>query len=136
MKDLIKKYLPKTYYADRNSEERIKLFVEHWRRLVKVNQELEQKIDSFLLEAKVSGDFGEQEYEPYFGWCDVEGCENEGCSGGNAWRDMGYWTVCYKHADDYRKNKPMPKMKQKAIDRENSRDKITGYLPSVSQNSR
>ena len=30
--------------------------------------------------------------EPYFGWCDVERCENEGCSGGMAWRDTGYWT--------------------------------------------
>ena|SRR5690554_4433482 len=62
--DLIKKYLPKTYYADRNSEERIKLFAEHWRRLVKVNQELEQKIDSFLLEAKVKPAKGGQITRP------------------------------------------------------------------------
>ena len=73
---------------------------------------------------------GGEEYEPYFGWCDVDRCENEGCSGGNAWRDTGYWTVCIKHADDYRRGKQQPKMKQKAIYRENRRDKKTGYLPN------
>ncbi len=50
--DLIKKILPKTYYADRGSEERIKLFVEHWRRLVKVNQELEEKVSRVELPVK------------------------------------------------------------------------------------
>ena len=25
--------------------------------------------------------------EPYFGWCNVEGCKNEGCSGGMALYD-------------------------------------------------
>jgi hypothetical protein len=60
--------------------------------------------------------------EPYFGWCNVKGCENEGCSGGSAWRESGYWTVCYKHADDYRNGKPQPPMKKAAIDREASRD--------------
>ena len=98
----------------------------HW--INKRLKELKEELQAIQVQAKVSDDSGEQEYEPYFGWCDVEGCENEGCSGGNAWGDMGYWTVCYKHADDYRKNKPMPKMKQKAIDRENSRDKTTGCL--------
>lgn len=63
-----------------------------------------------------SGDNG-----PYFGWCNVDGCEREGCSGGNAWRETGYWTVCHKHADEYRAGKPQPKMKQKYIDREKSR---------------
>ena len=70
-----------------------------------------------------------EHYEPYFGWCDVDGCPEEGCSGGNAWRDTGYWTVCMKHAQDFRDHKPQPKMKQEAIDKENSRDKKTGYLP-------
>jgi len=68
------------------------------------------------------------EYEPYFGWCDVDGCENEGCSGGNAWRDTGYWTVCYKHSADHRNGLEQPKMKQTSVDRENKRDKNTGYL--------
>ena len=72
-----------------------------------------------------------EHYGPYFGWCDVEGCEGEGCSGGNAWRDSGYWTMCSKHAQDHRDGKPQPKMKQKVIDKENSRDPDTGYLPSV-----
>ena len=66
---------------------------------------------------------------PYFGWCDVKGCKEEGCSNGNAWRDTGYWTVCTLHADDYIAGKPQPKMKQAAIKKEKSRDKKTGYLP-------
>lgn len=53
MEDLIKKILPKTYYAELDSEARLTMIVEAWRRLIKINQELEQKIDSFLLEAKV-----------------------------------------------------------------------------------
>ncbi len=70
----------------------------------------------------------QKEDEPYFGFCDVEGCENEACSGGSAWRDTGYWRVCHKHAADYRNNKPQPKMKQSAIDRENTRGS-DGALP-------
>lgn len=66
--------------------------------------------------------------EPYFGWCDVDGCEQEGCSGGNAWSNTGYWTVCRKHSQDNRDGKPQPKMKQVAIDREKGRDPETGYL--------
>ena len=44
--DLIKAHLPKTYYADLDSKSRIKIFVEHWRRLVKINQELQAQVDS------------------------------------------------------------------------------------------
>lgn len=69
----------------------------------------------------------DNDYEPYFGWCDVKGCENEGCMGGGVWADTGYWTVCSKHSDDYRKGKPKPKMKETAIKRESSRDE-KGYL--------
>lgn len=68
--------------------------------------------------------------EPYFGWCDVEGCESEACSGGSAWRETGYWRICHKHSDEWRKGNPSPQMKQTAEDRENSRDKVTGYLPA------
>ena len=71
--------------------------------------------------------------EPYFGWCDVEGCDEEGCSGGNAWRDSGYWTVCYKHAQDHRDKKPQPKMKRASVEKESLRDKKTGYLPSIKE---
>lgn len=63
----------------------------------------------------------EQEYEPYYGWCDVEGCENEGANGGGCWRETGYWTVCSKHSQEYREGKPQPPMKQSAIDREKRR---------------
>ena len=54
--DLIKKYLPKTYYAGLSSEERLKKMVEDWQRAIKVNQELEEKLSS-LLEPTVSDDF-------------------------------------------------------------------------------
>jgi hypothetical protein len=71
----------------------------------------------------------EKDNEPYFGWCDVKGCHSEGCSGGNAWNETGYWTVCSKHSQQNRDGKPQPEMKQSAIDRENSRTK-DGYLPA------
>ena len=63
----------------------------------------------------------EEEYEPYFGWCNVEGCEREGANGGSCWRNTGYWTVCSKHSQEYREGKPQPPMKQWAIDREKRR---------------
>ena len=66
--------------------------------------------------------------EPYFGWCDVDGCEEEGYCGGSVWRKTGYWTVCLPHFNDYTKGRPQPDMKQAAIKRENTRDKKTGYL--------
>ncbi len=75
----------------------------------------------------------ETEQSHYFGWCDVWGCLNEGCSGGNAWGDGGYWTVCVDHAQDYRDGKPQPKMKTEAVNREYSRNKKTGYLPSATE---
>lgn len=61
------------------------------------------------------------DYEPYFGYCNVEGCMNEGCSGGMAWKESGYWTVCDKHAQEYRDGNPQPPMKAWAVYRENSR---------------
>ena len=67
--------------------------------------------------------------EPYFGWCDVEGCKNEGASGGYYWRETGYWTICSKHGDMARAKEPQPKMKRTAIHREKTRDKKTGFLP-------
>lgn len=68
------------------------------------------------------------EYEPFFGWCEVEGCENEACSGGVAWKDTGYWFVCHKHMAQWRNGEKQPKMEEFAIKRENSRDSETGYL--------
>ena len=70
----------------------------------------------------------EENAEPYFNLCDVEGCENEECSGGRAWRETGYWSVCSDHSKDNREGRPQPKMKQASIDREKKRDKKTGYL--------
>jgi len=78
-------------------------------------------------------DVEEKDCEPYYGWCDVEDCDNPGCSGGDSWRESGYWTVCHKHSKECQDGMPQPKMKQSAIDRENSRDKITGYLPEVTK---
>ena len=63
----------------------------------------------------------DEEYEPYFGWCNVEGCENEGANGGGCWPETGYWTVCSKHAAEYRAGQPQPKMQQKYIDKEATR---------------
>jgi hypothetical protein len=71
----------------------------------------------------------EKSNEPYFGWCDVEGCKNEASSGGCYWEETGYWKICSKHAEEHRKGASQPKMRQTAIDRENSRDKVTNYLP-------
>ena len=74
----------------------------------------------------------DEEYEPYFGWCNVEGCENEGANGGNCWPETGYWTVCSKHAAEYRAGQPQPKMQQKYIDKEATR-LPDGTLPVVNE---
>jgi hypothetical protein len=74
-----------------------------------------------LFNVRLSLTDSEEEYESYFGWCDVEGCENEGANGGGCWRETGYWTVCSKHSSKYRAGEPQPQMKQTAIDREKRR---------------
>lgn len=60
----------------------------------------------------------EQAYEPYGGWCKVEGCTNEASSGGTHWRESGYWTICSKHGDLARRGDPQPQMKKEAIEKE------------------
>ena len=45
MKDLIKQILPQTFYAHLNSEDRLKMMVEHWNRAIQVNQELEERLN-------------------------------------------------------------------------------------------
>ena len=60
--------------------------------------------------------------------CDIKGCNPPVTSQGVAWQEKGYWCVCSQHTDMARKNVLMPQMKQKAIDRENSRDE-QGFLP-------
>ena len=71
----------------------------------------------------------EHERYPYWGMCDVEGCEEENANGGGCWRETGYWQVCMNHADMYREGKPQPPMKVMALKRESLRDPVTGYLP-------
>ena len=72
--------------------------------------------------------FTKEDYEPYIGWCDVDGCGNEASSGGGCWRESGYWKVCRKHDADFRNGLPQPKMKKSAIERESKRDPVTGYM--------
>lgn len=67
---------------------------------------------------------------PYWGVCDVDGCDNECCNGGGCWRETGYWSVCMKHSQMFRDGKPQPKMKEGAVAREATRDPVTGYLPN------
>ena len=71
----------------------------------------------------------ESEIYPFWGMCDVEGCEKENCSGGGCWRETGYWQVCSDHAQMFMDGKPQPKMKDAAIKKEATRDPKTGYLP-------
>lgn len=58
--------------------------------------------------------------------CDVEGCYGEICASGTAWRDTGYWQCCMEHSSMARDGKVQPSMKPRAIQRESTRDKITG----------
>jgi len=99
--------------------------------LIKKETDLKRSFEKSLKEyAEAYYEEKMEEYEePYFGWCNVDGCENEGCNGGGCWRETGYWTVCSKHSKQWREGKPQPKMKQSAIDKEKTRDKKTGYLP-------
>lgn len=69
-------------------------------------------------------------YKPYMGWCDVDGCKNESAANGSYYTKTGYWHLCSDHSQLAIEGKPQPPMKQSAIDRENSRDKVTGYLPT------
>lgn len=79
----------------------------------------------------------EKEYydNPYWYWpqCDVDGCDGVSCNGGGCWRETGYWSVCPKHSAEFREGKPQPKMRQSAINKEATRDKVTGCLPSTNQ---
>lgn len=57
--------------------------------------------------------------------CDVEGCAEFVTNQGVNWADKGYWCLCHNHGFS---KEPFPKMKQRAIDREASRDE-DGCLP-------
>jgi hypothetical protein len=58
--------------------------------------------------------------------CEITGCMEPVCCG-QRWGDM-YLSMCHKHSQMQRENKPRPKIKQYAEDREKNRDKTTGYL--------
>ena len=58
--------------------------------------------------------------------CDVEGCAGWVEAQGGMWKETGYWCLCSRHSADL--GKPQPKMKQRAMDREASRDG-DGCLP-------
>lgn len=60
--------------------------------------------------------------------CDVESCPGWVVAQGGMWKETGYWCLCDEHSSDSRKGKPQPKMKQRAVDREASRDE-NGRLP-------
>lgn len=116
-------------------EERLKDYCSQTVDLIEHRNKLWQWVEKYAEEMckKQREEIDKELSEPYFGWCDVEGCDEEGCSGGNAWRDSGYWTVCSQHAQDHRDKKPQPKMKRASVEKENSRDKKTGYLPSIKE---
>ena len=60
--------------------------------------------------------------------CDVEGCNKPVSSGGCVWRKTGYWSVCSDHFSAcITRKEPQPQMKHEAVERENKRDKKTGY---------
>lgn len=60
--------------------------------------------------------------------CDVHGCNETAANQGGCWQEAGYLCVCSKHSQMWRDKKPMPKLKQIAVDREKSR-KPDGTLP-------
>jgi hypothetical protein len=59
--------------------------------------------------------------------CEIEGCMEEPSSG-QTWGDC-YLSLCLKHGRMKREDQPRPKVKRYAIDREATRDPITGWLP-------
>lgn len=63
--------------------------------------------------------------------CEIDGCMEEP-SCGQPW-GKEYLHLCYKHSDMQRNGIERPPVKQYAIDREATRDKVTGYLPNLNQ---
>ena len=102
-------------------EEGFLLPEEHdWDEFIKIDKSLREELTALESETE------DEEYEPYFGWCDVAVCDNEGCCGGTGWRETGYWTLCPKHSSMARDGESQPPMKQASIKRESTRDKVTG----------
>jgi hypothetical protein len=61
--------------------------------------------------------------------CDVKGCYDEVSSGGSGWPETGYWELCWRHTEAFRKGATQPEMKAEAVLKESFRDPVTGYLP-------
>ena len=61
--------------------------------------------------------------------CEIKGCMSEIGSGMN-WGDL-YLSLCHKHTGMALKNSEVrPEVKEYALKRESTRDKITGFLPN------
>lgn len=106
-----------------NSAEAERFFPELIRQIEEpLKEEIERLRKALKEQCKIND---AKENDPYWYWpqCDVEDCVGVSCSGGIAWNNTGYWSVCPKHSQDYRDGKPQPQMKQSAINREASRDK-------------
>lgn len=59
--------------------------------------------------------------------CEIEGCVQEDVSGTH-WGGL-YLRLCREHSKEALDNKPLPRVKQWALDREAKRDLITRRLP-------
>lgn len=68
--------------------------------------------------------------DEFMGYCEVKGCNEEAVSGGNCWRETGWWAICDKHSKIWRAKEIQPKMNQSAINRESKRGK-DGILRNV-----
>ena len=64
--------------------------------------------------------------------CDVKSCAEWVVAQGGMWAESGYWCLCRHHSQASREGKSQPKMKQRAINREASRDE-NGCLPLQKQ---
>lgn len=64
--------------------------------------------------------------------CDVDGCHKQSTNGGCYWKEAGYWRLCSEHFTYGFQGNQQPPMKQSALDREVTRNKQTGNLPSES----
>jgi hypothetical protein len=61
--------------------------------------------------------------------CEIEGCMRDIVAGRHWGNGKEYLSLCSKHTTMERKGEPCPPIKQYAIDREATRDPITGFLP-------
>lgn len=65
--------------------------------------------------------------------CEVKGCMNEDTVGMHWGNSKLYLRLCSEHHMQAFRNKPIPEIKQYALDREAKRDPITGILESCAE---